>query len=150
MLQGRLLTGDQREYVFAEWDGVNHSGFDPLDDKVLVLMDEHAAETSGSIIVPETSRERQSLASETGVLVALGPAAFVWNDEATRAWSGRRPEPGDRVYCDRYAGQLLQGADGRAYRLMSQRCIGAVANVALAAKATSRKAKPGKGKTNGH
>jgi hypothetical protein len=27
----------------------------------------------------------------------------------------------------RYAGQLLQGVDGRTYRLMSQSCVGAVA-----------------------
>lgn len=141
MLEGRLITGDQREFVLAEWDGANHSGFDPLDDKVLVMMDEHAEVTSGGITLPQDVVDRQSAAGETGIIVALGPAAFVWDDDATRKWSGRKPEPGDRVYVERYAGQLVQGADGRTYRLMSQRCIGAVANADLAQLVTTRVAR---------
>lgn len=151
MLAGRLITGDQREFVLAEWNGRNESGFDPLDDKVLVLMDEHAERTAGGVLVPTAVVERQSQAGETGLVVALGPAAFVWNDEATRNWQGRKPEPGCRVYVERYAGQLLQGADGRVYRLMSQRCVGAVANAALAKMATTKVAKAAakKGKPDG-
>lgn len=127
MLESRLITGDAREFAIDAWDGVNRSGYAPLDDKVLVLMEEHVAQTSGGVFVPDTVRERQSMAGETGRVVALGPAAFVYDDDAVRGWIGRRPEPGDRVYVERYAGQLLQGVDGRVYRLMSQRCIGAVA-----------------------
>lgn len=127
MMEGRLITGDQREYVVSAWDGTNRSGYDPLDDKVLVQMDEHADITAGGIYIPDPAAERQTAAAETGTIVALGPAAFVYNDEATRKWVGRRPEPGDRVYVSRYAGQLLQGIDGKTYRLMSQSCVGAVA-----------------------
>jgi chaperonin GroES len=144
MMEGRIITGDHREFVLAGWDGANHSGFDPLDDKVLVLMDEHVEVTSGGLTLPAQVVERQSAAGETGLIVALGPAAFVWNDEATRDWSGRKPEPGDRVYVEKYAGQLLQGADGKTYRLMSQRCVGAVANDALAAMATTKTKAPAK------
>lgn len=129
MMRGRLVTADQREYVMDAWDGVNRSGYQPLDDKVLVLMDEHAATTSGGVMLPEDVRERHSMAGESGLVIALGPAAFRWDDDMTRAWVGRKPEPGDRVYVERYAGQLLQGMDGRTYRLMSQRCVGAVAIV---------------------
>lgn len=128
MMEGRLITGDQREFVLAPWDGVNRSGYVPLDDKVLVLMDEHASVTSGGVYIPDVAAERQSAAGETGVVVALGPAAFWQDDEARRAWVGRKPQPGDRVYAERYSGQLVQGVDGRTYRLMSQRCIGAVAS----------------------
>lgn len=127
MMEGRIITGDQREFVQATWDGVNRSGYLPLDDKVLVLMDEHASLTSGGILIPDVAQERQSQACETGVIIAVGPAAFVWDDEGKRGWVGHKPEPGDRIYVERYAGQLLQGADGNTYRLMSQRCIGAVA-----------------------
>lgn len=126
-MEGRLITGDQREFIVSAWSGTNESGYDPLDDKVLVMMDEHADTTSGGIIVVDTAVERQTAAAETGTIVALGPAAFVYNDEATRKWVGRRPEPGDRVYVSRYSGQLLQGIDGKTYRLMSQSCVGAVA-----------------------
>ncbi len=127
MMEGRLITGDNREFVIEVWDGVNRSGWQPLDDKVLVLMEEHVERTSGGIMVLDTIRERQSMAGETGVVIALGPVAFQWNDELTRRWEGRKPEPGDRVYVERYAGALVQGHDGRAYRLMSQRCVGALA-----------------------
>lgn len=127
MLEGRLLTGDAREYVVAAWNGKNESGYQPLDDKCLVLMDEHASVNSGGIMMPDQFADRQTMASETGVIVALGPAAFLYDDDARRKWIGHKPEPGDRVYVSRYAGQLLQGVDGRTYRLMSQSCIGAVA-----------------------
>lgn len=127
MLKGRILTADHQEFVLATWDGVNRSGYAPLDDKVLVLIDEHAEATSGGIALTAEFVERQTMASEHGVVVAVGPAAFRWNDDGTRAWDGKRPEPGDRVYVERYAGQLLNGRDGRKYRLMAQKCIGAVA-----------------------
>lgn len=127
MLEGRLITGDQREFVVKAWSGRNESGYEPLDDRVLVLMDEHASTTSGGIEIPLAAVERQTMAAETGTIVALGPGAFVYNDEVSRKWVGRRPEPGDRVYVSRYSGQLLQGIDGRTYRIMSQSCIGAVA-----------------------
>src|SRR5262249_27860904 len=81
MLEGRLLTGDAREYAHADWDGANHSGCHPLDDKVLVLMDEHVEQTAGRVYLPQNYRERQTLASETGVVVALGEAAFTFNDD---------------------------------------------------------------------
>lgn len=122
----RLFTADHAEYQFAAWDGTNRSGYQPLDDKVLVLMDAHVAQTSGGVWVPEEKVERQSMASESGVLVALGPAAFVWNDELTRKWVGTKPEAGDRVAVERYSGQLVNGMDGQQYRLMSARCVGAL------------------------
>ena len=106
---------------------MNRSGYEPLDDKVLVLIDTHAEVTSGGISIPAEIVQRQTMAAEHGVVVAIGPAAFRWNDDGTRAWDGRRPEPGDRVYIERYSGQLLNGRDGRRYRLMSQKCIGAIA-----------------------
>ena len=106
MLEGRILNLDNRHYVVAEWNGTNHSGYRPLDDKVLVLMDAHADTTAGGIAIPEQIAERQSMAAETGLVVALGPAAFRWNDDGTRAWDGERPEPGSRVYVSRYADEL--------------------------------------------
>ena len=127
MLEGRLLkTGDQREYVHAEWDGENHSGITPLDDKCLILMDEHAEVSSGGIIVPDDTRSRQSMASETGVVIALGAMAFKLADDGDRLWTTVRPNPGDRVFVERYAGRVVQGRDSREYRLVSQKSIGAI------------------------
>lgn len=129
MLEGRVLrTGDQREFVHAVFDGTNRSGITPLDDKVLVLMDQHAETTTGGIIVPNDTRDRQSMASETGVVVALGWTAFVYSDDGQRRWDqyAPRPEPGSRVVVERYAGRVLQGVDGQEYRLVSQKSIGAL------------------------
>lgn len=126
MLAGRLMTVDHQEFILGEWDGVNRSGWQALDDKVLVLMDEHVDKTSGGIIIPDGARERQTLSSEQGRLISIGPGAFVFSDSGTK-WVGRRPEPGDRVAVDRYAGNLINGADGLKYRVMSQRCVSLVA-----------------------
>src|SRR5215467_6251521 len=125
MLEGRVLTSDHREYVHATWTGHDTSGIVPLDDKVLVLMDEHAERTSGGVLIPDTNRAQQSMASETGVVVALGEAAFEFAEDGRR-WTTRKPIPGSRVCVERYAGRLVQGRDGLEYRLVSQRCIGAI------------------------
>jgi co-chaperonin GroES (HSP10) len=128
MLESRILhrTADQREFVKAEWTGANTSGIQPLDDKCLVRMDDHAEVTSGGIVIPDDTRARQSMASETGVLVALGEAAFLYADDGVRVWVTRKPVPGDRVVVERYAGRTVQGVDGVEYRLCSQRAIGGV------------------------
>jgi|SRR5215472_362489 len=125
-LTGRILrTGDQRDYVIAEFDGTNRSGIIPLDDKVLVRMDVHAEVTRGGLRLPDDMRERQTMASETGVIVALGEAAFELTDEGRR-WTTRKPAPGDRVILERYAGKVVQGEDGAEYRLCSQKAVGAL------------------------
>lgn len=127
MLEGRVLrTSDGRDYVHAAWSGENTSGIQPLDDKILVLMDDHAERTKGGIIVTDETKARQSMASETGVVVALGEAAFVYSDDGQRHWTTARPQPGDRVVVERYAGRTVQGQDGVEYRLCSQRAIGGV------------------------
>lgn len=119
-LAPRLITGDQREFITAEWSGTNESGWIPLGDKVLILMDEHADQTAGGVFIPEPMRDRQSMAAESGVVVAVGPRAFMDQKELDVV-------EGDRVAVERYAGQVVQGWDSRQYRLMSDSCVGAVA-----------------------
>lgn len=128
MREGRILKFDQQEFKVEAWDGVNRAGYVPLDDKILVMTDVHAEQTGGGIHLAADYVERQTMAAEHGTVIAVGPAAFRWNDDGTRAWEGRIPASGDRVYFERYAGQLLKGEDGRMYRIMSQRCIAAIAN----------------------
>lgn len=127
MQAGRIMRADSMEYVSLAWDGVNRSGWEALDDKVLVLVDEHVKQTSGGIVIPDQIAERHTLSSEFGTIIAVGPAAFKLSDDGYQKWTGRRPEPGDRVCVERYSGQLVKGFDGLTYRLMSQRCVGAVA-----------------------
>ncbi len=126
MMEGRVLKLGTLEYEVASYDGRNTSGYHPLDDKVLVLTDTHVGTTGAGIVLTDDTVERQTMAAEHGTVIAVGPAAFRWNDNGTRAWEGTAPKPGDRVYFQRYSGQLLSGEDGRLYRVMSQHCIAAV------------------------
>ena len=121
------MTADHQEFILGEWDGINRSLWQALDDNVLVLMEEHVDKTSGGIIIPDSARERQTLSSEHGILVSIGPGAFNMSNDGSRKWTGYVPKLGDRVAVERYAGTLVNGADGQKYRLMSQRCVGAVA-----------------------
>ena len=115
------------QYVPAEWSGKNESGIYPIGDRVLVLPDKAIEETSGGILMTDQKRDTDGMAAETGVLVALGEAAWKWNSDRTRPFDGTRPEVGARVWFERYAGSIQYGMDGRAYRLMDDKCIGAVA-----------------------
>lgn len=122
----RLLRTQIASYEVREWWGANTSGCQPVGDHVLVLTDE-AASKIGSIHLPEQLSERQSLASESGVIVAIGDGAFRWNADRSHAFAGTKPEVGQRVFFARYSGQVLKGLDEVMYRLMSDSCIGGVA-----------------------
>lgn len=115
-------------YKMAEWTGKNESGITPLGDRVLVLTDEASDKLveSGALISTEDHQDKHSLAAETGVLVALGEDAFKWNSDRSRTYSGQRPEPGQRVYFERYAGGQYKGADGKNYRVLDDKAIGAL------------------------
>jgi co-chaperonin GroES (HSP10) len=126
-LKPRLLKSSQLgEFTPFDFDGVNRSGYEPVGDRVLVGPDSAADMTSGGVhLTPEFS-ERMTLAAETGVIVACGPDAFLWNSDKTRRWEGVKPKEGERCYIQRYAGQVLLGDDGRVYRLMEYGAIGAI------------------------
>ena len=126
-MQPKLLKNSQLgEFVRAEFNGVNESGFEPVCDRVLILPDMGAEMTSGGIMLTAEQVDRHTMASETGVIVAIGPDAFKYTPDKTRGWDGYKPEPGDRVYIQRYSGQVMLGKDGKFYRLMDYTCIGAV------------------------
>jgi chaperonin GroES len=121
-----LKSSQNHEFILAEYSGKNESGYMPLGDMVLIAFDKAADTTSGGISLPENIVERMDLASESGVIVALGSEAFRWIADRTREWQGYKPQPGDRVYMERYSGQLIKGVDGKTYRLATDKCVGAV------------------------
>lgn len=125
-MEPKLLKTGIAEYVPQVWGGENQSGAKPLGDYVLLMPDTAAEQTSGGVFIDPRTAERHTLASETGILVAMGDQAFVWNADRSRKWDGERPQVGQRVYFTRYAGQLVHGKDGRTYRVMEDKCIGAV------------------------
>jgi co-chaperonin GroES (HSP10) len=125
-MEQRLLKTGTAEYTMVEWNGRNESGFEPFSNRVLILVDQVAAQTKGGIIIVNEIQEKQNAASESGVIVAMGTEAFQRDDDG-RPWVGAKPEVGKHVFFERYAGQVLHGADARMYRLMDARCIGAMA-----------------------
>jgi len=57
-----------------------------------------------------------------GVLVAISPLAFTYDD-----WKGANPpKVGDEVLFAKYAGAVVDGKDGKKYRLTNDKDIAAV------------------------
>jgi chaperonin GroES len=123
-VEPRLIKGIHAEYIPAQWSGTDTSGVLVVGKCVLVLMDECSPNTSGNIALPEDVIERMSMAAESGVLVAVSPGAFLLNEDMT-PWAGPKPQPGDRVYIEKYAGKQIKGRDGKMYRIMDYSSIGA-------------------------
>lgn len=116
-LSPRMIKGLQADYVPASWDGENTSGLKPFGGHVLVRMDECAQTTAGGILMVDDQVERMSLASESGCIYAIGNKCFVgWLDED-------KPQIGERVYVEKYAGVHARGRDGALYRIMTDTCI---------------------------
>lgn len=125
-MQSKILKTGVSEYQRIEWNGANESGAKPVGDYILVMPDLASEQTAGGVFIDARTVERHALAAETGILIECGGDAFVWNADRTRQWDGAKPKPGDRVYFTRYAGQLLHGDDGRTYRVMEDKNIGAL------------------------
>lgn len=117
-MKERLLKTTVAKYQEATWTGTNTSEWAPVGGRVVVLPDSAEQVTQGGIEIPMDVVARHTMASEAGVLIAIGPLAFAEYEI--------KPQPGDRVYIERFAGQLLPGYDGKVYRLMDYQCIGAV------------------------
>ena len=117
MMEGRILSTKHGSFSQDGWDGINRSGITPLCDNVLVKVDK-AVSMIGMIEIPADVVDRQHLASTTGIMVAVGPQAFVYNSNRSARWEGDRPYAGLRVVFQRYAGQEYTGIDGELYRVM--------------------------------
>lgn len=121
-MTNRILKGVQAEYNRLTLADAKDPGIEPFGDNILVLMDSTVTQSSGGIHLPEHIVGQMNLASESGVLVALGGAAFSRHGDGS-AWDGAKPVPGDRLFVERYAGRLVQGRDGQVYRIMTYTCV---------------------------
>lgn len=127
-MRPKVVTTEHGHFDEASWSGRNESGLIPIGESVVVLPDEASEKIgkAGLLIATEETKARQSLASETGLVVAVGEGAWEWNADRTRPFKGRKPIPGDRVCFARYAGRIHIGDDDRSYRVMSDNCIAAI------------------------
>lgn len=123
-LPARMLKGLNATYIEAVWPGHNDSGLEPLGDYVLVKMDQCAAASSGGVLLVDEQVERMNEAAESGCIFAIGGGAFTRYDDG-RPWTAAKPDPGDRVYVEKYAGIKAMGQDGSMFRIMGYRNIAA-------------------------
>jgi len=107
------------QYVPGDYSGKNAAGWEPVTDCVLVLPDKPLRKTASGLIIPEAAADRHAMAAESGILVAAGPDAFIWNSDRTRRLEGtEKPQPGCRVVFNRYSGIELSGDDGQTYHIL--------------------------------
>ena len=116
----------------------NKSGITPVGDRVLVMPDVIEEKTVGGIIIPNEHRDKHQLAQMSGVLVAVGPDA--WMDRVTtverlidnqlrvverRTTGYSKPfaKVGDRVCFAQYNGRNFEGEDKKIYRLLNDEDI---------------------------
>jgi co-chaperonin GroES (HSP10) len=93
----------------------NTSGLAPLGRAVLVEPYE-AATKSDTIVILESTKERQASLETRALVIEVGPAC--WPDEPARA------KAGDRVLLANMAGVAATGPkDGRRYRFVNDRDI---------------------------
>jgi chaperonin GroES len=97
-------------------------GVKPTEYNVLIAPDDTDRKI-GSIIIPDSVKEANKMATMQGRLVDVSPLAFnfdAWPDGA------RKPQPGDKVLFAKFAGVLFDGADKREYRACKDRDVIAV------------------------
>lgn len=99
-------------------------GIHPTEYKVLIRPKAVEEKTKGGIIMPDATKERDQYAQIEGVLVAVSPLAFTYDDKWPEGYA--LPKIGDRVLYAKYAGTDVEGSDGVKYRLVNDRDIGAV------------------------
>lgn len=124
-MNGIYRTPQGADMQMAEYDGSNMSGLQPVCDKIVVKVDSAAARSSGGIDYTAEHAERATLSATYGVIVAMGPTAFVWDTDRIHRWEGERPAAGDRVCFQKYAGMEQIGLDGLMYRIMQDKVVGA-------------------------
>lgn len=134
----RLLRNTQSEFERATFSGKNEAGVRPIGTSVLILMDQCAEKSSGGVLIASETVAKMNMASESGVIVSVGSAAFRYYDDGSK-WTDYKPIPGDRVFVERYAGREFLGQDGKTYRMMTYTCVGGVEEIEEPAK-KSRKA----------
>lgn len=106
-------------------------GLIPVEYKVAVRPVEETGvikmKSGVQFIKPDDVKERDQHAAIEGVLVAMSPLAFSYEQWPEGA---RKPQVGDTVIFARYSGNTIKGADGVDYRIMNDKDVIAIREVA--------------------
>lgn len=98
-------------------------GVEPVEYN-LIIAPARQRDKVGSIFIPDESRESLELARQVGRIVAASEIAF--NYDAWPADGRGPPKVGDIVWFARYAGGVLDGEDGKPYRMVKDKDIGGI------------------------
>lgn len=105
--------------LLADKIGLNTSGMQPVEYKILIAPEVVEEVSSGGIVLATKTTEREKMAQVKGKLVAIGGNAF-------EDWADPKPQLGDTIWFAKYAGYVVNGADGAEYRLANDKDISAV------------------------
>jgi chaperonin GroES len=100
----------------------NESGLTPVEYNIVVRMEAIEEKTKGGIILLDNAKDRDKLAADEGVIVAVSPLAFGYAD-----WpeGSRIPQVGDRILMAQFDGRIWE-RDGVTYRLIKDKSVIAV------------------------
>jgi co-chaperonin GroES (HSP10) len=96
-------------------------GIKPVEYYVLIAPETTEERTAGGIYIPQSKRETDEIATQRGRLVAQSPLAWGFADG-----TDHRGNVGDVVLFGRYAGSLIEGTDGKTYRLCRDKDIAGI------------------------
>ena len=89
----------------------NNSGYEPIDLRVLIRLDETEKVSEGGIIMVDQTIKQGDMTQVTGTLIAKGENAF--------QELAKKPASGDRVVIGKYVGWLTTGDDEKEYRIIN-------------------------------
>lgn len=95
----------------------NKSGYIPVDTKILVLPDYIDETSEGGIVLTSDTIDQNELAITEGWFIDHGQSAF--RDWYAEVGGPFLVEEGSRIVWAMYAGQMLEGDDGKMYRLIN-------------------------------
>ena len=100
---------------------------DPVGHRIVVRIGE-ARKKQGTIIIPDTAREREKYAGEIGEIVALGPTAgYNFDDKMIKGASGRVAEAGDTIAFNPYAGHNFKDpVTGEEFKILNDEDVLAI------------------------
>ena len=95
---------------------------DPTGFQLLIALPEQDEKTEGGVYVPDDFRQREETASITGMVLKMGPDAFV---DVSRFPNGPYCKKGDWIIMQAYTGTRVS-IHGKEFRLINDDCVKAV------------------------
>ncbi len=94
---------------------MNPTGIKPVEFKVLIKVNSLEDKTGGGLWIPNTTLDREQMAHDKGVLVAVSDMAF-------SDWKGMIPKVGDKVIFNKYAGSVINFQKDKGQREQFRLC----------------------------